>query len=439
MSGASAMAEQAEGSRGWGRWLRVVVGLAVLGAPLAIYLPYLLNTITREAVVNARVVPVYAPIEGEIRGTPPAAGTAVTAGAGLLAIANPTLDRGRLGQLEAEATALRARHAALGHAEQDLVAIAAELEARMASYRDAASRRSATLVDEAAAAVDAAQAQLRERTADLERKRRSRPSGAVSAAGLEAAEAAAAGAAAELSQARRSRDRSAIEHDWLAQGVFVADTRNDVPYSQQRIDEVRIRLVELRSELGQAAASLATAEAALADERRRVAMLAEARVAAPRSGIVWQPLALAGDWVGRRAELLRMIDCDDLFVTARLSTRYFDSIRPGDAASVRLPDGERELAGIVEGLRGMGASDPNDRLAAAMPPLEPGEFVAVVRLDGRQLRDVPGEFCHVGRAVEVRFPAATPLASGLGSALRDAAARLGMVGAAPAAVDLAAR
>jgi hypothetical protein len=87
-------------------------------------------------------------------------------------------------------------------------------------------------------------------------------------------------------------------------------------------------------------------------------------------------------------------------VTAKYSERYFESILPGQRATVQLLGGGN-LEAVVESVRGLDVSSAADRLAARMMDLAEGEFLVTLRLNSAELRGRKAAFCQVGRSVEV--------------------------------------
>ena len=91
------------------RLVRIGLGICLLAAAGAIYAPDILFTTSSEAIVNARIVTLAAPIDGRAVEAPPPEGTVVAADSPLLTIENPTVDRGRLQDLEIDAHKDRGR------------------------------------------------------------------------------------------------------------------------------------------------------------------------------------------------------------------------------------------------------------------------------------------------------------------------------------------
>ena len=140
----------------------------------------------------------------------------------------------------------------------------------------------------------------------------------------------------------------------------------------------------------------------------RLARQAPANITSPADGEIWtvdyQPgltntVVVSGD---RIAELAQ---CEDLWVESLVSARDASHITEGSEATIFLPGGLRRqtLAGVVREIRT--ASDPigvNDEEVAISPEeLEVGEVAVLVGLKSPE--DSSG-FCNIGRTTEVRFP-----------------------------------
>ena len=110
------------------RILKSLIGLAVVVAVGWIPVRALLETTSTEAVINARLITLRAPIEGQIGPLAAvAAGSEVQPGAALVSIVNPRAERGRLDdlrrlvdELESEIKTLIARRADLAALHEDL-------------------------------------------------------------------------------------------------------------------------------------------------------------------------------------------------------------------------------------------------------------------------------------------------------------------------------
>ena len=382
------------------RWVRILAGIALLAIGLWSLGPQFIFRVTREARINARVIPVHAPIEGQVVVAPPAPGTPLARGDIATVIVNPALDRGRYEQLVTERAMLAARIEAADRQLAELATLRREFDERLERFRASNLQRLELRIREAQAALEVAASVATERHDESDRKRNLGSDGVASPAAVLTARRAAEQADVEATRLRITAERLAHEHAALAEGVLVGEERDDVPYSQQRIDELRLRAVEIVARRREDDARLAALNQAIGAERQRLGRLARAEVRVPSTGILWQSLVVQGTSVGPTTELFTLIDCTELVVTAKYSERYFESILPGQRARVQLLGGGNVEA-VVESVRGLDVSSADDRLAARMMDLAEGEFLVTLRLDAAKLLDRKAAFCQVGRSVEV--------------------------------------
>jgi hypothetical protein len=387
-----------------GRLGRIMFASAVLVAGGAIYVPQLLYTTSSEAILNARVITLDAPIDGHIVNPPPPEGTVVPANTSLLTIANPNIDASHLSALEAERTKASSELNAARQLTTTLDTELARLDKQMSSFRTATVERLGLSARQAQADAVAARASAVEAEHNAERKRALRDSATVSLADADRAEQAATRTAATAESARLAAERLAGELAAARQGVYISEDRNDVPYSEQRTDEFRVRRAEAAAQENSLAARIAQLDKQVADEQARVKRLSAADVHAPVSGVVWRPLITTGSPVGRDSEMLTLIDCSEIYATATLSGRRFDDLRPGGAATVRLLGSDIDYAATIVDVRAMRRSDAEERFAAPLPALDGKRILAIVKLnDPRGLAS--DKYCNVGRRIEVRFAA----------------------------------
>jgi multidrug resistance efflux pump len=229
-----------------GRITRIGLAIAVLAAGAAVYGPQLLFTTSDNAVLNARIITIAAPIEGRIAQTPPPEGTVVAADAPLLTIENPIVDRSRLEELEATRTRTEAELAGETQLLQALTTQISGLDQQMTAYLAATVTRLSLTQKEAQSDAAAAAASAAEARHSYERKRALRASNTISLADIDQAEQAAIRTEAVAERARFTAQRLGEEVEAARRGILVGADRNDVPYSQQRIDEFRVKKLKPR-------------------------------------------------------------------------------------------------------------------------------------------------------------------------------------------------
>jgi multidrug resistance efflux pump len=386
-----------------GRYVRAAIGAALLGLGATVYLPHALYTISDQAVINARTVSLFTPIEGTVSQPPPADGTFVKAGTILATIENRAIDRSREQQLMNDASGVEQRLVALRDTEAELAQLTERLTRDLAAFRDASVARLETMVQEAGAEAESARAAAREADRDAERKRKLAANGVVSPSVVEASEDRALRARADASRAAFYIQRLGQEAAAARKGLYLLEARNDVPYTRQRLDDLAVRRFEIGVQQRELEARLKAITTALNAEQERLIHMAATRVVAPIDGVIWRPQISEGTWVGASSPLVTLIDCRFRFVSVRLPGRSFENLQPGDGATIRMLGAQGVEHAIVQDVRGMGAAEQPDRFAAPIPPVRADEIVAILSLsDGTD--QVEGRaFCDVGRRVEVVF------------------------------------
>lgn len=385
------------------RFVRITVGLALLAAAILVLLPTLTGYTSLDGTVNARFAVITAPIDGVVAATPPKVGTPIDEGQGLLQISNTRVNRAILTSLEAEQHTAEQRVAALRRQRETLEALAGELDARVAAYRTALIADLRRELDILREALQVSEAQQVAAASELVRRETLGTTGIVAESAVEQARAAriTSGGQVETTRlgARRIEERLAA----LEQGVFVGDGQNDVPYSRQRRDDILIQIADIDQRIAENETRAEETALQLAEETLRVQSLTGATLAAPFDGVVWRNNVVNGSNVVVGNELMRMLDCRDLFVDILVPEVDYDEIFPGRSAEVRLLGRADVIRGEVLSVRGSAAVVEEVTLAAT-PPAAQGRNARIrVALEPSDLNDDFLNYCQVGRSVQVRF------------------------------------
>ncbi|MEH3146010.1 MAG: HlyD family efflux transporter periplasmic adaptor subunit [Methylobacterium frigidaeris] len=379
-----------------GKTLLGAVVVAVFGV---VPLRALLQTSSVEAVVNARVVTLRAPIAGEVvAAQPDLSPTAIVPrGTALLSVVDARADRASLAALQRQLGQVRGQRttvaAKLRHAEMLAAALAEQAEQFRHGRIEQLEARSAEL--ESLIAVAAVRreeaAAARERAAALAR------SGSVSAAEL-ARLAREASAAAGTEVATRHRLTAAsVELKNARAGIFIGDSYNDRPSSIQRGDEARQRVADLRAEDDALAAETDRLRAEIDAETTHHRARAEATMTLPVAGRVWEVLVSPGEQVRVGQDLVRFIDCSATYVTANVTEAVYNRLSVGSPARFIPADGGPDLVGSVANLTGLAGAPANLAITPAALSKEPYRVTVALRDSGAQPR------CGVGRTGRVVF------------------------------------
>ncbi len=383
--------------------MRVLVGLALLACAVLAVLPALTGYTSLDGTVNARFAVLSAPIEGMILRTAPKAGTALSAGSHLVTIRNERVNRSAAASLAAELETVRKRIAASDMQRQQLGRLRNELADRLREYQTATLAGLEQEIATIRQRIAINEAQQVAANSELQRRQTLGATGVVAGSQVEQARAAQAVSEGEGRVARTQLARLQNQLDGIRQGVYVGDGRNDVPYSRQRMDEVTIQLAEIDVRLKENEAREEQLEKQLAEEQDRIKRLEGAVIEMPFAGVVWRNSVVGGTHVVAGQEIIRILDCRDLFVDILVSEADYDEIAPGRIAEIRLYGSGDALEGQVVSARGNAAVVEEPTLAA-MPPQSRGKNARIrVSLVGSNLERDFENFCQVGRSVQVRF------------------------------------
>jgi len=388
---------------GFGRTVRILFGIAFLVIAAMVISPYMFNTISTDAVINARVISLFTPIRGRVGDELPESGLEILAGDLVAIVRDRRVDRLELDRIGTELASVDERISAQKQVLVDFEAIEETLETNRSRFQHAAEALTTYRIAEARAILGATISESKRLDKVLSRQSRLREKGIVSQAGIEAAASAADRARQGVAQRRAEIRRLSMELRAIQQGIFADASHNDVPYSQQRQDEIALRKVEVRARIREMRIRAEQLRAVFATEHRRYLRRSVAEIRAPIDGVMWRNFVHRGATVAPNDRIAALIDCSNLIVNVALDETYFEDIHAGDTATVMLIGSNETLVARVVALRAMGASQQDDLLAARLPPLKDDQFLATLSINGADLGERTNNFCHVGRNAEVRF------------------------------------
>jgi multidrug resistance efflux pump len=384
-----------------GRVLKSAIGLAIVAVVGVGPMQRLFEFSSVDAVVNARLVSLRAPIDGKLADSPlsPAIGATAGKGTTLFRITNSRADRARLDdlrrlidQIESERSSIVGRLDRLKELYEQIFeqtrAFQAgriqELEARVMDFKSQVEAAAATQV---------------EATSTLERTRTLVASGAQTKIALERAQRDATIAAETETSVRHRLFAAEVELEASRRGQYIGDTYNDRPSSRQQADELSIRIAEAEAELSARDRRLNGLQAGLRDEAARYADLSDVVLSAPIDARIWEVLVSPGEEVRRGQDLLRLLDCSGALVTTTVRESVYNQLRIGDKAQFRFSDQSKLYNGQV--VRTSGMASPPDNLA--IQPSGPSSAAYRVTVSIPELASTQ---CGVGRTGKVVFQAA---------------------------------
>ena len=387
-------------ANGKSRIIKSVIGLALvivvgLGPVLRMF-----QVSSVEAVINAQVVTLRAPIAGVVELADPSfvrVGETVETGAALLRIENPRVDQARwLDALRSyemavdERPVLAARLSYLKAARDDL-------QRRLAAFKSSRLQQLQSHVDEAAAEVGAVAARLAAANAERQRFSVLNRQGSLSDARFDQAVRNAAVAEADVAAAKARQKTAAVEMAAATGGVFVDDSYNDQPQSAQRLDEIEEKIATTQAQLAGHEARIGRLETVVGREAEWLGRQRSTIIDAPANGRIWEWLTAPGEQVARGQHLLRLLDCSSAIITAAVSESVYNRLSVGMPAEFRFREGGSKLPGEVVQLTGVAAAPAN--LAILPSALKKESYRVTVSVPDLNA----GGQCHVGRTGRVIF------------------------------------
>ena len=379
----------------WRRFGKFGLAAALLGVGTLTMYQQLVVRMSREAVVNARVAAIRAPMDGIIKSAVMNPGDLVRAGMPVGQVEDPTPDDARVFQLQQEAEATERERDMLLQRLADLDQARAEASTQAESYRLGRVRQDELRVEEARAGLAAATARGSEVIDAEKRGTTLYAHGYMAAQAYERLSHAREVAQQETIAARKRLDTLTVELEAARSGTYLGDNYNDVPSSFQRARELSVRIDETKAALDELKQKGKTIATQLVAEQKRLTARSSAALTAPIGGNLWTVQAAAGEYVRKGQELFTVLDCSTVVVTASVSERDYNELRLGDPVRFRIAGTDREYGGTISklGLTSTGRS-------FAISPEERHQQVAVQLAD---LEQNSNDRCAVGRTGEVIF------------------------------------
>ncbi|MBC7635032.1 MAG: HlyD family efflux transporter periplasmic adaptor subunit [Acetobacteraceae bacterium] len=359
--------------------------------------------VSADAVINAQVLILRAPIDGDVKLAVRKLGTRVKAGEPLASINDQRPDDTRIIDLQRDVQKMLidlVREKAL------VVALEAvrEIYARQAeAYSTGRIKQLEARLSEAQAAIEGLQSRLRDTEAAFQRATDLARNGYQSIAEVSRTRATFEVVAQEVQAARQRITYLSIELDAARKGTFLGDSFNDMSYSEQRQHDAEQRLGDLAIGIRDRNERLGALNDQISAERVRQARYLEARIVAPTDGILWELMSGGGEYVRKAQDVMRVVDCTTTVVTASVRESLYNRISLGDPVQVRLLGDARLYDGTVARLAGSGAETVY-RSPAIGPSLEHLKRFDVL-ISSTSLAEDPNLACAVGRTGKVVFSA----------------------------------
>ncbi|MCP1170010.1 HlyD family efflux transporter periplasmic adaptor subunit [Limimaricola litoreus] len=391
------------------RFTRLFIGLLLVLVSIWVIVGEQMGGASANAMVNARLATLRAPIAGKVTMPDLALGATVRRSEELASVSDSRVDRIRLNDLVLEQRDARIERDRLRDVITETRNMATTISVRAARFERSNIRQAEIRLNHAlerlALLEERARESSRARVAALEPPlaiedpvRRARPDTGL-APNLPRDVPSDLALAVEWAREEVGVRRSALSA--ARDGVFVANDYSDSPYAGQRLAELRARLDGFEAAYRAQLSQISALDKRIVEERISVNHLTEAPLISMLDGRLWEVLAGHGERVERGQDILRLLDCGNVIVTASVSESVYNRLKPGDAARFRLSGTGEVFHATVERLAGAGAATIYRNLAVAPGPKHLERYDVAVSVPG--LSDSEAGYCPVGRTGRVFF------------------------------------
>jgi multidrug resistance efflux pump len=382
------------------------VRFAVLGAFLVmVFLAIgfrILTVASIKGVVNAPILFIQSPIDGNVTMVGLRAGQTIDKGEILFQIENKRLDATNLSRVRSELEQSQASIDSLeilllGYSDQR-----SDLDSRLQGYLGANKNNLTQRLNEAkeqqAKAADGEAQALR----DFDRQKDLAAKGIDSKQAWEFAQLKWTQASKEMLAWKAVVERSQTGLDANVHG-YLLDGYSGAPYAQQRMDEVDMRLSETKSKLAQEQKRHAALDKQVKAEESIAGTLSEATIRSPSLSLVQSVRTSKGSDVVKGTVLCELVDCDNSYVEASIPEEGFDRVRLGESATVYLYGNNGSIPGVVISVRGAGASTASnaEKSAALLNRTTPDSMIVNVSVSSSDLIKTFGSANQVGRTARI--------------------------------------
>lgn len=413
----------------------VTYGGAILlaGSLLLASLPPILADTSTRAVVNAPVILVTAPIDGELDKLLAEPGDPVGGGEVLARMRNERLDRSTLIGLENQTQGTRISLQGLRERIGVLTNWLDTLDRAIAQQREVALNVVREVESEARAKAASAAATLAEQSALVARQRRLLEAGVVTREVLIIAQHRERAAqedmlAAQATLARREAERRSIER-----GSYAGESQTALGSLIERRRDAELELSRLRVDEAQLNNNLTALSAQTATETARLARLLDAEVPAPSNSHVLRALASPGQRLNAGDTIAGMVECRNAFVVGIFSVRQAHRLAVGAPVVVEAEGWPEARYGRVRQVLPRTTDRVDTNYAVPFPPMERREMYVLIDLEpapprraARDGRGRPAVPCDIGRWVSVEIEGGV-LAGMASAALRFSRGALAMI------------
>jgi len=162
---------------------------------------------------------------------------------------------------------------------------------------------------------------------------------------------------------------------------------DEQPIINRRLIEVRQQLTTIKESLRAHAQTITTVQGQIVTEEAELARRRQAAVVSPITGSLWQRPSGGTPWVKQGDDILALVNPDTVRIEAAISKFYINDVVPGDQAEVLLIGANRRVTATVEVLEAMNLQGERNAAQLTAPATE--QFRLVLSFDPETARTIP--------------------------------------------------
>jgi multidrug resistance efflux pump len=379
------------------------IGLGIALIAAVVLLPAMASFQSINAIVNTHYVVVKSPIEGALNGFSKMPGQPIEQGEELVRISNTRFKESAVNEMAVEQKTLAERSLGLQRHLKNLQQLQKDLQNRVSVHRTHEFLRLEEQLAQAKSEKKAQESLIREQQLIAQRNALLLKENFISSAQSEAAQ-----YALEVTQSRLDIFQARIrlletEKQAVQSFVYLGEGRNDVPYTQQRLDDVRLQITEVAARLRENEQRSADIQWQISKERDNMAVSREVLLQSPSKGVLWRKFGSNGTEVVIGTDLAHVITCEHLFLDVAVPESSLESFQIGKPVQYRLIGTNQWLTGHIQAVTGSG-NNLQDVTLVAQLQREKKDARIFVKIDSSDLNKPQENLCYAGRKVDVKVP-----------------------------------
>lgn len=380
--------------------IRRSTAIVLFLAAAIVFIPGIFKTQSFNAIINSNFIAIYAPIEGRIENFELIPGDPVESNEIFVTINNKRINESFLKELIVEKNSLTERVSAFSRHISELEKLKIELEKRQEKLHSFEKDRVTSQLNQAIAELQAIKYILNERKTTASRLGPLAKDGYVKNSEYENAKFSVLEYENRVIAQENEINRIKVEQSALENYVYLGQGRNDVPYTQQRLDEIIMNISDYQTRKQEQKRRIAEINDQILLEEERLRLNRKVDLSSPIKGVLWKKFYVNGGEVQIGSEIAQFLDCSRLFVDAEINESSLEKIKIGQEIKYRLYGSGKWNTGTLTRKYGNG-NNLFDRTLAAQLRVSKDSARVIIEINPDDLSSLRGDLCHVGRKAEI--------------------------------------